>query len=102
MPLAVDAQVGLLDELLSRLTHGPQSTESEIAQKHFQEARVYLLCAAYDEYVFSLKLEWWAIHTMHDRNIRAELGHLVSRLIDHGPLRQPTSFPASEAILWVS
>jgi len=95
MPLAVDAQVGLLDELLLRLTHGPQSTESEIAQKHFQEARVYLLCAAYDEYVFSLKLGRWAIHAMHDRNIRAELSHLVSRLIDrsdHGTLRQPDHF----------
>jgi hypothetical protein len=26
MPLAIDAQVGLLDELLSRLAHSPQST----------------------------------------------------------------------------
>jgi hypothetical protein len=46
MPVAIDAQVGLLDKLLSRLAHIPQSKESEIAQEHFQEARVYLLGAA--------------------------------------------------------
>jgi hypothetical protein len=82
MPLAIDAQVTLLDELLRRLMRIPQSKESEIAREHFQAARVYLLGVMCDEYAFSLELGRRAIHAMHDRNTRSDLNHVVSQLID--------------------
>jgi hypothetical protein len=82
MLVAIDAQVGLLDELLSRLAHSPQSMESEIAQEHFQAARVYLLGAMYGEFGLTLELGRRAVHAIQDRKTRSELNHVLSQLID--------------------
>lgn len=86
MPLAIDDQINLLDELLSRLEQNPRSKESEIAHEHFQEARVYLLGAMYGEYALNLELGRRAVDAMPDQDTRSELNQILSRLTDAGHL----------------
>ena len=80
MPIGVEDQVDVLDELLRGLAHKPQSKASEIAQEHFQEARLCLLGAMYDEYAFDVELGCKAVNAIPDRSERAELRHVLSRL----------------------
>jgi hypothetical protein len=82
MPLAIDNQVSVLDELLSRLEHCPLTDASTLALEHLRQARVYLLGAMYREYEFNLELARSTVRAMADRGARASIEELLSRLMD--------------------